>query len=440
VKKLPLILLLVVLIGFLLGMLHLFKLRFEAGDSFPQYSSFRTDPIGTKALYESLDALVSTRRNLQPLSRLGDGRDTTLLWLGADPYSLRLMPEDFRDLETFARSGGRLVVAAEAVFTRPRTNVFAMAAMRKGAPLGGGPTNLPPNFPDEFRKIDIRQQWKISFDFAELERNERDTYAPAPATLVDSSAAPGLPETIDIHTTLGFSGLGPEWRVLYARKQPTNIHPVLIERATGRGSIVLFADSFHFSNEALRDDRQSELLSWLVGAGRSVVFDETHLGTTEEPGVATLARKYRLEPLFGALLLLTLLFLWKNSSSFMPPYEEQLAQEQGDVVEGRDSASAFVNLLRRNITPASLLRVCLEQWNAALAGMRKPPRAKLEAMQRLIDAQNALEPRDRNPVGTYREFCRILRKSSGFRVPGSELFKSDARSADQSSNTHERKG
>jgi hypothetical protein len=71
-----------------------------------------------------------------------------------------------------------------------------------------------------------------------------------------------------------------------------------------------------------------------------------------------------------------------------------------------------VNLLRRNIAPASLLRVCLEQWNAALAGLRKPPRAKLEAMQRLIDAQNALEPRDRNPVGTYREFCQILKRKT----------------------------
>lgn len=411
-KKLPVILLLVALIGFLLGMLHLFKLRFEAGDSFPRYSSFRADPIGTKALYESLDALVSTRRNLQPLSKLGDGRDTTLLWLGADPYELRLMPEEFRDLETFARSGGRLVVAAEAVFVRPRTNVFAMVAARKGAPIGPAPTNLPPNIADEFRKIDIRQQWKLSFDFTDLTKNDKDSYNPAQAKLLDSPEGSALPDTIDIHTTLCFGGLGPEWRVVYARKERTNSHPVLIERDLGRGSIVLFADSFHFSNEALRDDRQSELLSWLVGAGRSVIFDETHLGTTELPGVATLARKYRLQPLFGALLLLALLFLWKNAAGFMPPYEEQLAREQGNVVEGRDSASAFVNLLRRNIAPASLLRVCLEQWNAALAGLRKPPRPKLEAMQRLIDAQNALEPRDRDPVGTYREFCQILKRKT----------------------------
>ena len=437
-KKLPFILLLVALIGFLLGMLHLFKLRFEAGDSFPQYSSFRTDPIGTKALYESLDALVSTRRNLQPLSKLGDGRDTTLLWLGAPPYSLSLLPEDFRELETFARSGGRLVVAAASVFQRQRTNLFALAAARKGTP-GGGPTNLPPNLPEEFRRVDIRQQWHLSFDYADLTKNQKDSYESATATLVDSTAPPALPKSIEVHTTLCFSGLGPEWHAVYARKRGTNIQPVLIERKMGGGSIVLFADSFHFSNEALREDRQAGLLSWLVGAGRSVIFDETHLGTSEQPGVATLARKYRLQPLFGALLLLALLFLWRNATSFMPPYEEQLAQERADVVEGRDSASAFVNLLRRNISPASLLRVCLEQWNAALAGLRKPPRAKLEEMQRLIDAQNALEPRERNPVGTYREFCRILSKSSGFRVPGSGLATSDAPTLTQPSNRQERK-
>ena len=134
---------------------------------------------------------------------------------------------------------------------------------------------------------------------------------------------------------------------------------------------------------------------------------------------------------------LALLFVWKNGAGFMPPHADEIGRELGETVEGRDSAGAFVNLLRRNITPANLLRVCLEQWNSALSGLRKPSRPKLEEMQRLIDTQNALEPRQRNPVGTYREFCRILGKSSGFRVPGSELASSDARSQVQVSNKGE---
>jgi len=412
-KKFPILLLGIALIGFLMGLIHLFRLRFESGDNFPPYSSFRADPIGAKAFYESLDSLVGTRRSLQPLARLGDGRDTTLLWLGGN--SIRLFPEEFQDLETFVRSGGRLVIASAPLVERPRTNVFAtLAASKKGIPLPGGgtPTNAPAGVEGDFRKITIEDRWDVDFGYADLVKAE-DHFDPAYAMLKaqETEAASALPGNIFVHSTLWFKPADPDWRVVYARVHGTNEHPVLLERMMGRGSIVLFADSFYFSNEALRDERQPALLSWLIGPGRQVLFEETHLGVAENPGVAMLARKYRLEPLLVAVLLLALLFVWKNAAGFMPPHEEDINRDQGEAVEGRDSASAFVNLLRRNIIPGHLLRICLEQWNAALAGGRKPPRAKLEQMQRLIDAENALEPRQRNPVATYREFCSILTRN-----------------------------
>ena len=420
-KKIPILIVGAALLGFLFGLANLFRLRFENGDNFPLYSSYRADPVGTKALYDSLDSLVSVRRHLRPLARLGDGRDTTLLWLGTT--SLRLQPDEFKELETFVRSGGRLVIAAAPLLQRPRTNVFTLAAATgKGAPIGGLPTNAPPGLREAFRKIDIQDRWGLAFDYVDLLKRDGDHFDPSPGALQRGADSPALPRTISLHSALYFRGLDPDWRVLYARVPGTNLLPVLIERPMGHGSIVLFADSFYFSNEALREERQSGLLSWLIGPSRQVLFEETHLGTAENPGVAALARKYRLQPLFLALLALALLFIWKNASRFMPPCEEQLARERGETVEGRDSAGALVNLLQRGITPSSLLRVCLEQWNTASAGLGKPARHKLEAMQRLIDAQNALPPRDRDPVGTYREFCRILAKSSGFRVPGSGFF------------------
>ena len=39
------------------GVIRLFQLRFEAGDVYPPYSSYRADPLGTRALYQSLENL-----------------------------------------------------------------------------------------------------------------------------------------------------------------------------------------------------------------------------------------------------------------------------------------------------------------------------------------------------------------------------------------------
>jgi hypothetical protein len=230
-----------------------------------------------------------------------------------------------------------------------------------------------------------------------------------------------LPRTLRIHTALHFDKLGADWQVLYARVETTNQFPVLIERPMGKGSIVITADSFPFSNEALLTDRQPGLLAWFIGPGRHVVFDETHLGVQTDPGVAALARQYRLHGLFAGLLILSALFIWKNSVTFVPPLEAQLARERGDWIEGKDTTAGFINLLRRNIAPGELMKLCLEQWNAHVAALRKPAPAKLEAMQKIIDAENALEPRQRHPVETYRRFCEILEKRSEFRVSGSEL-------------------
>src|SRR5881396_3143359 len=100
-RRLPFLCLCVALGGFAFGLMHLFQLRFEAGDNYPPYSSLRADPLGTKALYDSLGTLVSARRHFRPLARLGDGADTTLFYFGAEAGSLRFTSTQFKDLETF---------------------------------------------------------------------------------------------------------------------------------------------------------------------------------------------------------------------------------------------------------------------------------------------------------------------------------------------------
>ena len=409
-KKISLALLVVALAGFIYGLIHLFHLRFESGDNYPPYSTFRSDPLGARALFQSFDRLIPADRHVQPLSKLGDGRDTTLFWLGEEARSARFTDDEFKEFEKFLRTGGRLVIAFLPEMQQARSSKFTPPPPKAGPGAMPPGTNTPPGSSVPW-PVTPGARWNFSVGYHELLRTEDKSFIPELSVLRDRNA--DLPKGLKIHTSLHFSPTDPAWRTIYARVvAKTNELPVMMERSFGRGSLVVCADAFPFSNEALLQEREPQLLSWLTGSSRRVVFDETHLGVAIDPGIAALARKYRLHGSFAALLVLAALFIWKNTSSFMPPREEQLARERGELVEGRDSAAGFINLLRRNLPPALLMKTCVEQWQTHVARLRKPAPARLEAMQKLIDAENALEPRQRNPVRTYRQFCEILRRKA----------------------------
>ena len=91
----------------------LLKLRFDAGDVYPPYSTLRADPLGAMALYESLQRLpgISVRRDFQAANRLPGGWDTTYLQLAGEISLWRKLPEDVvRKIERFTIEGGRLVI------------------------------------------------------------------------------------------------------------------------------------------------------------------------------------------------------------------------------------------------------------------------------------------------------------------------------------------
>ena len=215
-----------------------------------------------------------------------------------------------------------------------------------------------------------------------------------------------MPAQLAIHTSLCFTNLTNGWTTIYQRDKKA---PVVVERKFGAGTVVLVADSYPFSNEAMFKDRSAPLLAWLLGSGRDAIFDEAHLGIVEQPGMATLMRRYQLHGLIFSLLAVAGLFIWKNSVSLVPPHTEAEA-EAGPVVAGRDSASGFVNLVRRGISPADIINVCFAEWkksNARLAAISPQQRRDLE---HLVQQQAALEPHQRKPVENYRVISRILQR------------------------------
>jgi hypothetical protein len=454
-RRITTFVLLALAVGFAFGLTRLFQLRFESGDVYPPYSSLRSDPVGSKALYESLEKVLGdghlvhvrggVERNYRPLAKgiaevpreesKKEGKGTLLL-LGVPGDELECEPDEFAAMQSFVRAGGRLVIALVPSYDLPRPGPRAAMARAQRAQQAGPPP------------IALTTAWNFSVAYAPALRDARGVYRPASATLRPESASEdertSLPSPIEIHSALVFTNLAESWRVVYERRvapaksagappntpttapaeaeapsQPESAEeasallsapsrderPVVIERQLGGGTITLAVDSYYFSNEALLKHRQPELIAWFIGPHRKVIFDETHLGVNETPGMAALVHKYHLHGLVAGLVVLAALFVWKSSSSLIPR-EPQGPRDAGapEVVLGRESAAGFINVMRRNIRKNDLLAVCLTEWRQSCS--QRVSRTKLQDIQRVIDEDNARERP--NPVRVYREIGRIL--------------------------------
>lgn len=304
------------------GVLYLFNRRFAGGDVYPAYSTLRAGPAGAKVIFESLSRLpgVTAVRSYQPLDRVPD-RDSTVLLLGAEPYSFAMQPDsEVRALEEFAQRGNRLV--------------FAM-----GEAVGREPPRPAP----------LEKVWGVRF---------------------------GLDFDKEGHGNPYFAD-AKNWEIL----ERDGTRPVVVERAFGKGSVVLVADSRLFDNQAVADAKQTALLARIIfpnkqGPHQRIVFDEAHFGIVEGGSVVALARRFRLHGLALGLAVIAMLFIWKNASSF-PPVASAPREEK---VFGRTSVAGLVTLLRRHIAPDRLASACWQEWLKSHARDLAPARrAQAEA-------------------------------------------------------------
>jgi hypothetical protein len=326
-------------VAFAFGLVQLFRWRFEAGDVFPQYSSLRADPVGTQALFESFNALpsVSVARNYQPLEKI-KAASATVFYLGVDAESF--VRAEREDLELLARGGARLVIGLLPVLRLPT-----------GTKAGG--------------RWELAR-WGVALTLAEPKPGKR--------------------------ANLLYFTVDKDWNMVRAAAD----HALLIERKLGKGSIVLAADAFPLTNQALLFHRDTNLISWYAGPNRRLIFDESHFGVTETGSVAALGRRYHLEPFLAALLLLAALFIWKNSTPLIPePPAEQRA------APAAQSWGMPHYLLRRAAPPAEVIHACLDEWRKSLA---LGPRYSEDRLHRVEEIART----EQDPVKAYQAIGRAL--------------------------------
>jgi hypothetical protein len=410
------ILLVLLAAGFLAGAVNLFLLRFEAGDVYPVYSSLRADPLGTKVLYEGLEGIegMTVSRNYRTFPKLGDNGPKTVLFPGTASFSLEYVDEgEAKALEALAAEGGRLVILLYPERgLRPKKKQDEAApekkkekADEKQAPKKPGGKEDQDADDEESegkpRWVSLEDRWKFGVVRDEApQKQDRDTAM----TAVLAADAHGLPGSVTWHSGFSFEDTGAVWKVVYSR----NSRPVLIERPFGRGTIVIATDTYFVSNEAMRKERAPELLSWLVGGNGTVIFDETHFGIRENTGIAALGRKYRLTGVFGGVLLLALLFIWKNSAGLVPPFEDERRDREQGMWSGRDTLSGLSGLLRRTISGREILVVCFEEWKKSLQKRPGPSGDELDRAQAISDAEKNRPAKERDPVQAYRAITTLL--------------------------------
>jgi hypothetical protein len=403
-KHLPIAVLLACAVVFACGIYYLFQLRFATGDVYPAYSSLRADPLGTMALYESLGKIpgLSVRRDFSASDELPPEPQTAYLHLAGESEEWRSTTQELsRNIEDFVNRGGRLVITFFPQ-TEPEdywgeedkdTNSTASKTI-KGGKMTPPEKKDKDSSDEEESLVSLERNWGFGTGFIKLEP-DGDSYAPV--TVVNCSALP-LPQTLDWHSGVVFTNVAKTWNIIYTR----DVNPVVIERQFGKGSVVIATDSYFVSDEAMLKDRHADLIAWLVGPEKNVVFDEAHLGIVETSGVAILIRKYRLHGLVFGLILLAGLFVWKNSLSLVPPS----AGETGDnFVAGKDSAAGFVNLLRRCIAPRDVLGACFSEWKKSVAPAGRMPSSRLRQAEEIFLAENLPSS---NPLETYKKISETI--------------------------------
>jgi hypothetical protein len=326
----------VLIVGFLALLffgLATFRTRLETGNSFPEYSTFRADPKGLKAFYESLQAtdLIHVSRRLQSSKILPLGENQVLVVAGVRPDQQIDSDEDSQFFDHWLATGGRLIVAL-----RPEKN--QPAGNRSSA-------HENQNSTDDTSAVlwrSLIRRWG-----AEIAPINAIHSATANSTLLGT-----------ISRWLGrnfFARLTSDWKVIALQGDKS----VIVERAFAHGSIVLLADSYPLSNEGLAADRNTGLLVWLIDNRGGVMFEETHLGLSEQAGIMTLAQRYGLQGTLVSIVAVLLLFIWKCQYILVPRTK---SEQNGLTVPGCGSDQAFLNLLQRVVSQKDLLGVCITTW------------------------------------------------------------------------------
>jgi Domain of unknown function (DUF4350) len=368
------LILLVLVVGiFIWALFELFSLRFERGDTYAPYSSYRAAPTGCKVLYESLNSMkgLQVKRLLRPIDEIEDVSKTVMLITNVSEINHLSAP----GLESYVQRGGNVLI-----FCAP-------LEMNRAKYLGSERTrSTPVKLESEPEKDIIDKSKKAKKESAKddetckcdggkgdkddkickstgglsklldkimLIKRKYPHQMPIPAQANEQLKALSLPE-INIYSHAYLELDGTSWEELYRAREKT----MMVKAKYGRGTVIVSAASYFISNEAMLKEPPVELYAWLIGNRPGVIFNELVHGQGNTHNIAWLAGKYRLGLLLFNLLLVVVLYVWRSFFSSANIQQEKYKSRELQI----SSTVGLEKLLRKNISLNMCLPTCLDEW------------------------------------------------------------------------------
>ena len=356
-----LILLAAAFAGFVLWMLNL---RLSTGDSYPPYSSLRADPLGSRALHDALDGLpaLSSSRNTRHLRFLKPDSQSAVIFLGLHPRQLRFTSKQEREIiSRWLDQGCHIVIALATTapdYQERMENRGVKPASDKNADDDQETTESP--LPDDLFGLTAKRKP------ADISASPQTSHA----------AFSGIPLPAWRGSHILEAAPDSQWSTLATAGD----HPTIAILTRGKGSILVTTDSYPFSNEAQLHDRHTPYLLALLAGRSDIIFEESHLGVSNEPGLVRLLRQYHLHGILAGGILLFVVLLWQGSGSLLPvDPRKDLGTSASGTTSGRDTSDGLVALMESALPPRKLLEECIARHLAAHPNRSIPEQAISEA-------------------------------------------------------------
>jgi hypothetical protein len=333
------------LILFCLGCFFLLDLRFKKGESFPEYSSLRADPLGTKVFFESLQRLkyLQVSRNYQCPEKVSYTK-SVLIFLDINPDLFIVGSVFTRYVETLLRRENRVVIS------------FSDRQL----------------FGSELLKSSYNSDDSVDF-------NPGIRFKSEPVKTSETT------NSVDIFKGMLWPGSlqlfsDSTWCKIVTRDSSM----VLGEKNVQKGELIILNNGYNLCNQGLQENNKTilsnPLIPYCIGTFSTIIFDEWHHGIVKRMGVSALVQKFGFTPVIVFFIIWFLLLAW-----YINGYNTKVCIPETNIADESETDSLLL-LLSSKISETKIIETCKQEWKNSFPSKEIP----VEDGKNTIEKYNSL--------------------------------------------------